>query len=293
MLTSPADNTFHTPMNDVTDFLDNAEFLPPVPHVMVKVNEFLNDPNCSLEDFESVISQDQVISAKLLRLVNSSFYGFQNNIETVGQAISMVGYKQISDIAVGLSITNMFNESTPLNFDLEAFRQHSLACGVAARILSMYEGARDTEAYFTAGLLHDIGRMLLIFNDPEGYTKIMERNSSECKPAYILENEYYGFDHAELSGLLTRKWKFSERLQEAVRYHHHPGLAQGAVSFTATIHLANLMVHVCQIGASGDSLIPTFDREAWDLVGLNPAILKPVSERVQKQFNELEEEILK
>ncbi len=280
-------------MSNVNEFLSKAEFLPPVPHVMAKVNEFLNDPNSSVDDFESVISQDQVISAKLLRLVNSSFYGFQNNVETVGQAISMVGYKQISDIVVGLSITNMFNGSSRLEFDLDAFWRHSLACGVAARILAMYEAARDTESYFTAGLLHDIGRMLFVFNDPDGYAKLLEKNAIECIPAYLLEKDLYGFDHAELGGLLTEEWKFPQSLQESVRFHHDPASAKSAKSLTATIHLANLMVHACQIGASGDQLVPSLNREAWDRVGLNPAIIKPASERVITQFHELEEAILK
>lgn len=293
MLDSQTDNTSPPPSTALADFLAKADFLPPVPHVMAKVNELLNDPNSSVDDFESIISQDPVISSKLLRLVNSSFYGFQNNIETVGQAISMVGSKQISDIVVGLSITSMFNAKPQLDFDLEAFWRHSLACGVAARVLGMYEGAQDTEAFFIAGLLHDIGRMLFIFNDPKAYSNILETNASGGQPVYLLEKEHYGFDHAELGGFLTKEWRFPESLQESVRCHHDPGLAQSAEILTATVHLANLMVHACQIGNSSDNTIPALDRTAWARVGLSPAVLEPVSERVFSQFNELEDAILK
>ncbi len=293
MSQSQVDHTSVSSSSDLTDFIAKADVLPPVPHVMVKVNQLLNDPNSCVDDFESVISQDQVISSRLLRLVNSSFYGFENNIETVGQAISMVGSKQISDIVVGLSITSMFSESPEFPFNLEAFWRHSLACGVAGRVIGMYEGAQDTEAYFIAGLLHDIGRMLFIFNDPSGYAGIMEKNASTGEHLYILEKELYGFDHAELGGFLTKEWKFPESLQASVRWHHVPEEAQSAKQLTAAIHLANLVAHACQIGASGDKIIPTFHQEAWDLIGLKPAILKPLSERVFRQFSELEEGILK
>lgn len=280
-------------MRDLSGFIANAEFLPPVPHVMTKVNAFLKDPNSTIADFESVISQDQVISTKLLRLVNSSFYAFNTNVDTVGKAITMVGYKKFSDIVVGLSITQMFKKAPTMSFDLKAFWKHSLACGVAARVLAMYEGADDIEAYFTAGLLHDIGRMFFIFNDSANYAEIMKKTTSDSIPAHILEKEHYGFDHAELGGHLTKVWKFPKNLQEAVRCHHAPGLSDLSDTLTATIHLANLMVHACQIGESGDYLIPGFDKEAWNRVGLNAAILTPASERVFKQFRELEETILR
>ena len=258
-----------------------------LPTVFSRVNELLNDPTSCAADFVKVISQDQALTARLLRLANSAFYGFPSRIDTVTRAIIIIGFRQLRDLVLATSVLDVFRGVGEDNsFSIEAFWRHSLACGVASRVLTIYKREENPERYFVAGLLHDIGRLVLLESCPEQYREVFMITKEENRLMYEVEGDVFGFTHAEVGKELLSLWRLPPSLEDAVGFHHDPRGGDSSSSYEDVVHIANILVHASGLGSSGDHFVPPLNQEAWERIGLKKSILELALEKIYKQFEE-------
>ena len=249
--------------------------LPEIPSIIFKLNDTIADPFSSADDIAQVISKSPGLSALLLRIVNSAFYGFPSRIDSVTRAVTIIGSKEISALAVGITTMEIFKDIPKTVFDMQAFTHHSLACGVLARILAAGGNIRNTEQLFISGLLHDIGRMVMFKYFPQQVGVMLSAASDGQACLYDAEKAVMGFRHTDIAADLFEKWKFPVALSQNVVYHHRPSAANDPAK-AAVIHLSDIIAHSLGEGKSGEWRIPTLDVAAWDKLRLSPQTLSTV-----------------
>ena len=249
--------------------------LPEIPSMIFKLNDTIADPFSSADDIAQVISKSPGLSALLLRIVNSAFYGFPSRIDSVSRAVTIIGSKEISALAVGITTMEIFKDIPKSVFDMQAFTHHSLACGVLARILAAGGNIRNTEQLFISGLLHDIGRMVIFKYFPQQAGLMLSGSSDGKASLYDMEKTVMGFRHTDVAADLFEKWKFPMALTQNVVYHHRPMAAQDPAK-AAVIHLSDMIAHSLGEGKSGEWRVPGLDVAAWDKLRLSPQTLSTV-----------------
>lgn len=249
--------------------------LPESPSLVFELNDIIADPFSSADDIARVISKSPGLSALLLRIVNSALYGFPSRIDSLTRAVAIIGSKEISALAVGITTMEIFKDIPRAVFDMQAFTRHSLACGVLARILAAGGNIRNTEQMFVSGLLHDIGRLVIFKYFPQHAASMLSGKSDGDRSLYDREKTVMGFRHTDIAQDLFGKWKFPVTLIQNVVYHHRPSAAQDPVK-AAIIHLSDIIAHGLGEGKSGEWRVPALDVAAWDKLQLSPQALSTV-----------------
>lgn len=257
----------------------------PIESMYQRLVQVIDHPLSSAADVGQLIAEDARLTTRLLRLVNSPIYAFPSPIDTVSQAIGIVGMTQLRDLAIGTSFIKLLSNVPSHLSDMDSFWRHSIACGLAARQLAAHRREANVERFFVAGLLHDIGRPVLFSKAPlEAAAAVLEASRSS-QPLYLIEEKLLGFHHGAVGAALLEWWGLPGMLVEAAAYHHRPRLAQRFPSETAIVHLADLFANALGLGSSGERLVPTFEPAAWDEVDLNPATLGALLNQVELQFD--------
>jgi HD-like signal output (HDOD) protein len=257
-----------------------------LPGVYARLNETVDDPRSSSRDVAGVIAEDTGLEARLLRVANSAFFGFPSRIDTISRAVSLVGTRQLRDLALATSIVRQFQGVPDTLVSMESFWRHSLACGVAARILATYRREPNVERFFIAGLMHDIGRLVMFATIPEMATEAFAQARSKGKLLYASEREVMGFDHADVGGALLRHWKLPVPTSDAVAFHHRPAAHGGLHTDTAIVHVADLISNAMQIGSSGEHFVPPLHTHAWEHLGLPKDILAGTLSELERQYQD-------
>lgn len=252
-----------------------------------EIQETVSDPLSSIDDLSFVIQQDANISARLLRIANSSFYGSPNTIDTISEAISLIGTFYLHDLVSATMVVDFFKDLSPDFVDMESFWKHSVGCAIAARTLADSCQRTNPERCFIAGLLHDIGRLVIYLQLPGAAREIFRLHSETGRPMLELEIEVLGFDHARLGGELLRFWNFPVTLVEAVEFHHDPRVGPDSPPESSVVNVADTIAHALEMGNSGDLGVPPFQLKAWNRLGVSPAILTPAFMEIEKQLNDL------
>jgi HD-like signal output (HDOD) protein len=258
-----------------------------LPAVYFRLNDAINSPRASVTDISQIIVEDPGLTARLLRLVNSPLYGFPGKIETISRAVVIVGTQQLRDLALATSVMKLFDRIPKDLISMESFWAHSVACGLAARILASHRRDPNLERYFVAGILHDIGKLVICSQSPDLAREVLTAAASQRKLLHSLENETLGFDHARVGRLLIRSWKLPASLEDVVGYHHTPSLAGRFPVETAVVHLADILAHALQLGASGQHGVPPLDPQAWDALGILPSVFGPTLDQMDRQFSDV------
>jgi len=256
-----------------------------LPEIFLKINEMIDSPHHSAADIGRVISNDTALSARLLKIANSVFYGFPSQIDTISRAITVIGTRELRELILATSVTRCFKGLPNDLITMEEFWRHSICCALASRSLAAHRGEQLVERFFVAGLLHDIGSLLVYRKLPELAREALLRAQHNNVPLYQAEQEVMGFDHAMVGAEILRKWKLPEHFQEATEFHHSPQRAQRFPSDTALVHIADVISDALQYGNSGDPHVPPMDPQAWQLAGLNDDVVSPVIADVEHQFN--------
>ena len=267
--------------------------LSSLPTIYTRLTEALAKPRVSTGQIAEIIASDSALTARLLRLVNSAFYAFPLRIETVHQAVFLVGTQQIHDLALATSVLRVFPRIPPELVDMESFWRHSIATGVTARTLATYRNERSAERFFVAGILHDLGRLLLFAARPDAARAALERSRTQGEPLMVAERAVLGYDHSEAGGALLEAWNLPAELQDMVRWHHAPAEAQRHQREAAVMHVADIISTAMEFGCSGDHAVPALAAGAWEQLGLSSTVLGAVTEQVDRQVNEVTQSILK
>ena len=254
-----------------------------LPTIYTKVDEALSN-NASNHFLVDIISEDTALSARLLRLGNSAMFNFPRKIDTISQAITIIGTQQLRALVLASSVVKLFKDIPANLISMESFWRHSVACGVAARVIASLRRDANIEFFFLAGLLHDIGRLVMFKETPNEIHQAMEQARQTESLLYEVEYQILGFDHARLGGLLLKEWKLPPQLVETTAYHHAPGRAADYSNDVAVIHIADLIANTLQFGSSGEHLVPALVPEAWDKLGLPATVTRVILNEVEKQY---------
>lgn len=263
-----------------------------LPDVCIKFSTALRDPKTSNRELEEILSDDVAMAARVLRIANSAMYSFPSRVDTISQAATIIGYKQLNDIVLACSVINMFKGLPQDLVDMESFWRHSIACAVAARIIAAHRRVANIEQYFTAGLLHDVGRLIIFVELPKHASEILSKSKETSTPMYKIEQEVLGFDHAKLGGMLLSNWKLPKRLVDSVAYHHVPVRSHDYMAETSVVHVADIICHALKHGESGERFVPELNDAAWESLGLSTDVIGPVLDQVLVQVTEVEKSIL-
>lgn len=263
-----------------------------LPQTFHRLQEVVQNPDSSMSDIGEVLMADQALSARILQLANSSFYGFPSRIETISHAVTMIGAEQMVALVQGTCVASIFNRVPRELVNMEKFWTHSIACGVAARLIAARRREPNTERFFLLGLLHDIGRLVIFQHMPEQAATIIEQAGRERQLLHKAETAVLGFDHATVGYDLLRTWKLPPRLCEPIKMHHCYGTTSLYPIETAILHTSDIIVNAMRCGTSGERFVPPLHGPNWDLAGLGAEMLGPLQKEIQRQIEEVTKTIL-
>ena len=253
----------------VRKLVERVQGLPTLPSMLNNINQMILNPRTSAKEVAQVISSDPALTSKVLRVVNSSFYGFPNRITTITHAIVILGFNTIKSIVLSSTIFDVFRRTVkPGDFDRTEFWKHSIGCGAGAKVIGRRLNYPMLEELFIAGLLHDVGKIVMDQFLPDKFVEVL--NLVRAKDILIVEAEsqVLGATHADVGAWLFEKWNLSKGLVETTRCHHNPALASENPKFAEIIHVADILVRAIRFGNGGDAKIPAISEAAWKSLGL-------------------------
>ena len=250
--------------------LKNLQSLPTLPPIVGKLTKLIGDEKATAPQVAALIEKDQVLTSKVLRMVNSAFYGFPRRISTVSNAIVLLGFNVIRTLIITASIFETMQSN-----DLSLW-EHSLGVAAASDILARKLELQNPEEVTTAGLLHDLGKVVIRTEFPELYRELMKRVRQEKIYFVEAEKAVLGLDHGEIGRLLANQWNLPERLLEPIAYHHQVEKARYFKKETSIVHFADIMTRAEGYGSGGDPWIPPLAEKAWKLLRLTEKDLKEI-----------------
>ncbi|MCF8105005.1 MAG: HDOD domain-containing protein [Desulfohalobiaceae bacterium] len=258
-----------------------------IPDIYYKTIAAINNPEASLDDIAGIVSKDVTLTAKVLQLVNSSFYSLKQRVDTLTWALALIGTNQLMTIVSGVSAVSLFKNIPSELLNVVSFWEHSIACGTAARLLSSYQsGQIDAERFFVAGLLHDIGRLILIQNLPRQYLGLLQQVRKEEIFLFTAETNTFGLDHSQIGAHLAGHWNLPESLGKMIKHHHFPGL-DSSLQETSIINLADVIVNALEIGNSGEYFVPIIEPHIFEELKLDKEILQPLINEIENQLEDI------
>lgn len=272
--------------NSVLDEIaDNWIGSPPI--VFLKLQQALNDPDLSFEEVDPIINTDPNLAARLLKIANSSFYGLDTKVKTITHALGIVGIKPVIEMALSTIMVQEFKGIPKELVDMESFWKHSIACGLAAREIGKNLLLDNMDSLYSAGMLHDLGSLIIYQGNPKKAKKILIRCQSEGLPLSEVEEAVLGFNHAKIGAFLFEKWGLAPSLVEAVRFHHEPSKAREFSLEAAILHTADIITYKMKYGIEKKLVIPDVDTAAIRMVDVNLDTLPGIRGAVDRQIEEI------
>ncbi|MCP4601417.1 MAG: HDOD domain-containing protein [Proteobacteria bacterium] len=279
-------------MTTAREVLRTAKGLPTLPTVVAHLASLLNDDSAGAAQFERVIKPDPAITANLLRLVNSAYFGVNREVTSVRQAIAFLGIKQVFEVAASASFKQILPNKIPgYEIDSTSFWKHSVAVAAMSERLVQATGNKSPDLMFTAGLLHDIGKLAigsLIVKESEEIHNHMWRDNTSFVAA---ENEALGTDHTEVGELMAEEWNLPQAVEWATRWHHHPDEApdEADQELVDLVHVADGMAHAFGFGADVGELKRTMKDGPMERLGLKVQDLELTACETTSQIHEMGE----
>ena len=240
--------------------------LPTLPTVVSKMIELVDNPKTSAASLARLISADQALTARILKLANSAYYGFPREISTVNMAIVVIGFNTVKEMGLSLSVFEVFKDGGhDKSFDTAQFWQHSIGCGSAARLIARRFKYQFIGEAFVAGLLHDIGKVILNQYMHDEFTAILTAVAENGAVLDDAENATVGTTHSRIGGWLAEKWNLPRIIVDSINHHHDPWEAKVDAVLVAIVSVANYLCHISNIGNSGRKAPIKPDERTWDI----------------------------
>jgi putative nucleotidyltransferase with HDIG domain len=256
--------------------------LPTPPLVVTELISSFGQADVSVGELAAKVSNDQALTAKTLRLANSSFYGLQCKVRTIEQAIAVLGLDSVRALVTSAGIIDNFSGGGAA-FDYAGFWRHAVGTALCAKSLARLAKCNQ-EFAFVSGLLHDIGRLVLITRFPAQYEAVIaHRGEADCDMLQA-ERAVLGLDHAVVGRALAEHWKFPLLIQRAIAHHHAP-MAQDLGAIPSVVHAADAIVHALDLVGHADERVPAIAQDAWNSLGIDPAGLRRVFEDTEAEFD--------
>jgi len=275
----------------IEDVIKQVDDLVSLPGVFVRINEMIESEESSAADIATVISQDPGLTIRLLRVANSPFYGLSKEVDSVSRAITIIGTQRLRDMVLATCAVEAFEGIPNELVTMDDFWSHSLLCGIIAKNLAELAGIRESDSLFIAGLLHDIGQLIMFRQFPEEATQVLLRELDQVDEPEITtsEQEIIGFNHAELGGALIAHWHLPAIFVETISYHHTPEQATNFPKQSSIVHIANTLAVLAELNTLNieETDAPPIHSGAWETIGLNPEVINPVIAAAQHEFSSM------
>lgn len=256
--------------SELRSIIKDTRSLPTLPGIITKLNAMSGSKRTSIQEMANVVSSDQVLSAKVLRLANSPSYGFPR-ISTVSNAMILLGVDVVKSLVISSSIFEIMEQS------VVGLWEHSLGAGVAANIIAKQLQLRDVEEISTAALLHDIGKVIIKIKCQDEYSQLIRFAHSRGLWMREAELEHFGAEHAEVGGWLAKSWYLPDKLCEPISCHHDVAKSTEHQVRTAVVHLADVLIKASGFGFSGDNFVPHIQPVAMMRLGLGEDDLERIA----------------
>ncbi len=281
-------------MNDqqIRQLLLRIKQLPTLPQVVTHLLKLIDNPSSSANQVSKIISQDQSLATKVLKLVNSPFYGMPKRISTLSQATVILGFNTIKNLALTAAIFEQFgdeNGNAHPDFNREKFWEHSVACAVAAKTIAEHIHYEMPEEAFMAGLIHDIGKVIFDQYLHEDFGAALEYAKKHKVPLREGEKHAIGISHTEVGAWLAEKWNLPGHLNASIEYHHSLQNPLKYAKIVATVHLADVVVRLEGYGHSGDTSQPTIREEIWQVISIDPDRMPDLLDEIRIGFDNAKE----
>lgn len=272
---------------ELNSLVDDIQGLISLPEVAIKISSMVDDPNVSVDEIGEMISQDPALTIRVLAIANSPFYGLSSEVSTIARAVTVLGTKQLTDVVLSTATTNAF-AGIPIHvISVDDFWYHSLYCGLLAQELSSKHNPPLRDSMFVAGLLHDIGHLVMFNKIPDLiHDALLRTVQGESLPLYMEEREVIGFDHAQVGAALAREWHLPKYLVECMEFHHEPEKAKNFKLEATLIHIANAVAALPYSDDIDESDLQSIDESCWKITGLKPADVQQATSVAQEKINE-------
>jgi putative nucleotidyltransferase with HDIG domain len=270
-------------------YLNKSKHFPTLPTIYTSLMNVISNPRSTIQDVADVISRDQASSSKLLRIANSSFYSIKGKISTISQAVFYLGFNEVRNILLALSVMDVFSKAgASSNYNILNLWRHSIAVGVISKLLAQKIGLKDTEDFFVAGILHDIGKLFFMHSFKKEYDELITKAKEESRRLIDLEYEKYGVSHDLVGGMLADKWSLPHSLKKVIQFHNAGVIAGKTDTILACVHLGNIIAVMMDSESLGDIYIPQPRFEIWNVLNLPPGSLadmyQPIDESVKSAY---------
>jgi putative nucleotidyltransferase with HDIG domain len=266
--------------NELKKIIMDTKTLPTLPGVINKLNSLSDNDKSSVQEMARIVSSDQVLSARILRLANSPSYGFYR-VSTISNAMILLGVNVVKSLALSSSIFEIMEKNSL------GLWEHSLGVGVASNMIATKLGLPECEEIATAGLLHDIGKVIISIKCSEAEQEIRRVIEEKRVCVREAEQEIIDTDHAEVGGWLAKSWFLPDKLSEPINCHHNVEASENHRIKTAVVHIADVLIKANGFGDSGDDYVPQIQQVAWDTLKLSEQIIADLVEDLEDKLVEV------
>jgi len=273
-------------INRVTpeDLVSRTADLVSLPDIYIRLKTVVDDPESSMADVADVVANDPALTARLLKIANSPYFGFPAKITTVARATSLLGTQQIHDLVLATTVAEAFSGIPSELISMQDFWSNSIRCGLLCRRLAQECNVLDSERLFVEGLLHDVGHLIMYQGLPEASAAALLESQQQDKPLFLVERELIGCDYAQVGSALMRSWHFPPGLIESVRYQNEPARAEDFPLEVAIMHIAVRLKQHAIAEAEVTGGMPRIDTAAWQVTGLAQEVIEPVYAAAAEQL---------
>jgi HD-like signal output (HDOD) protein len=237
-----------------------------------------------MADVAHVVANEPALTARLLKIANSPYFGFPGKITTVARAASLLGTQQIHDLVLATTVTEVFSDIPSEIISIQDFWSNSIRCGLLCRSLAQECNVLDSERLFVEGLLHDVGHLIMYQSLPEASAAALLRSQQQDRPLFLVERELIGCDYAQVGSALMRSWHFPPGLIESVLHQNEPALAEEFPLEVAIMNIAVRLKEHAVAAAKGPAGLPGIDAAAWQQTGLTEEVIEPVCAAAAEQL---------
>lgn len=268
------------------ELVDHEAKLASFPDIYFRIKEVLDSPTSSADDIAKVVSTDVGLSAKLLKLVNSPLFGFADTIDSVEHAVTLAGMEEVSNLALGISTINFFKDIPKELMDMKSFWIHSINVGILSRLLGKECADVKPDRLFTAGLLHDAGKLIMFKKQPYASVQMLMYARENTVPLVDAEQEVFGFDHTDVAKILLEKWNFPPAMVDLIANHHDPNRAQTSKE-AAIIQTADNLANAIEISGGAMYVLSGISEGAYAGIGVPADKLAGIVERYDRHIGEI------
>ena len=258
-----------------------------LPHVYLEMNRLIDLPDSTLADIAKVAEEDLGLTTRILKIVNSPYYGFPSTIDSISRAVAILGTKDLRDLVLTTTTLDIFTKMKFKHDHIQEILRHSLFCAVNARLLAIELHQPQTECFFVAGLMHDIGRLILLQALPESSHMAISEARTTGQDLDSIEQDIFGFTHSDIGNRLAELWHLPENVKEVIAFHHNPGRSRHFPLQTAVVHLADNRANLIDKKSSLVSNPPPVKQEALNVTSLSLERIDELLKTAPDHFKEV------